>query len=39
VHRVVQSIEDGTEDFERGDHMDGFDFVAQMRAQREAADR
>jgi hypothetical protein len=37
--RVVQSIEDGIEDFERGDHMDGFDFVAQMRAQREAADR
>jgi hypothetical protein len=31
---VVQSIEDGIEDFERGDHMDGFDFVAQMRADR-----
>ena len=29
--RVVQSIEDGIEDFERGDHMDGFDFIAQMR--------
>jgi hypothetical protein len=37
--RVVQSIEDGIEDFARGDHMDGFDFIAQMRAQREAADR
>lgn len=37
--RVVQSVEDGIEDFERGDHMDGFDFIAQMRAQREAADR
>jgi hypothetical protein len=37
--RVVQSIEDGIEDFERGDHMDGFDFIAQLRTQREAADR
>jgi hypothetical protein len=37
--RVVQAVEDGIEDFERGDHMDGFDFIVQMRAQREALDR
>jgi hypothetical protein len=37
--RVVQAVEDGIEDFARGDHMDGFDFIAQMTAQREAADR
>ena len=37
--RVLQAVEDGIEDFERGDHMDGFDFIVQMRAQREALDR
>jgi hypothetical protein len=37
--RVVQAVEDGIEDFARGDHMDGFEFIAQMRARREAADR
>jgi hypothetical protein len=37
--RVVEAIEDGLEDFERGDHVDGFAFVAQMRAQRAATDR
>ena len=36
--RLVQAVEDGIEDFERGDHMDGFDFIVQMRA-REALDR
>jgi hypothetical protein len=37
--RLLQSIDEGIEDFERGDHMDGFDFIAQMRARREAANR
>ena len=27
------------QDIERGDHMDGFEFVAQLRARREAAHR
>jgi hypothetical protein len=31
--RLLQAIDDGIEDFERGDHMDGFDFIAQMRAR------
>ncbi|HEY4159537.1 MAG TPA: hypothetical protein VGM29_15615 [Polyangiaceae bacterium] len=34
---LLQSIEEGFEDFERGDHMDGFEFIAQLRAKREAA--
>jgi hypothetical protein len=37
--RLHAAIDDGIEDFERGDHMDGFDFIAQMRAKREAAGR
>lgn len=37
--RLLAAIDDGVEDFERGDHMDGFDFIAQMRAKREAAGR
>jgi hypothetical protein len=37
--RLLQSIEDGFEDVERGDHMDGFEFIAQLRAKREAASR
>jgi len=37
--RLLQAIDEGIEDFERGDHMDGFDFIAQMRARREAANR
>jgi ribosomal protein L34 len=36
--RLVQAVEDGFEDFGRGDHIDGFDFIGQMRA-REALDR
>ncbi len=31
--RLLQAIEDGVEDFERGDHMDGFEFIAQLRAK------
>jgi len=37
--RLVRAIDDGIEDFERGDHVDGFEFIAQMRAKREAAGR
>ena len=37
--RLLQAIEDGFEDIEAGDHMDGFEFVAQLRAKREAASR
>ncbi len=37
--RLLQSIEDGFEDFERGDHMDGFEYIAQLRAKREAPNR
>ncbi len=37
--RLLTAIDEGIEDFERGDHVDGFDFVAQMRAAREASNR
>ena len=37
--RLLAAIEDGVEDFERGDHVDGFELIAQMRAKREAAGR
>jgi hypothetical protein len=36
--RLLQAIDEGIEDFERGDHMDGFDFIAQLRARRERRD-
>jgi hypothetical protein len=37
--RLIQAIEDGESDIERGDHVDGFEFVARLRAKREAANR
>jgi hypothetical protein len=37
--RLLQSIEDGFADIERGDHMDAFEFVARLRAKREATHR
>jgi hypothetical protein len=37
--RLLQAIEDGVADFEKGDHMDGFEFIARLRARREASDR
>ena len=37
--RLLEAIEEGAADFERGDHMDGFEFIAQMRARRETAGR
>jgi hypothetical protein len=37
--RLVAAIDEGVEDFERGDHVDGFELIAQMRARREAPRR
>jgi hypothetical protein len=37
--RLLQAIEDGAEDIERGDYVDGFEFITQLRAKREAASR
>lgn len=37
--RLLAAIDEGIEDFERGDHMDGFELIAQMRAAREASSR
>ncbi len=37
--RLLQSIEDGFADTERGDHVDGFEFIARLRARREATNR
>ena len=37
--RLLAAIDEGIEDFERGDHMDGFEFIAKMRAKRETAGR
>lgn len=34
--RLLQSIEDGYDDIERGDHVDGFEFIARLRAKRAA---
>ena len=37
--RLLHAIDQGIEDFERGDHIDGFELIAQMKAAREAAGR
>jgi hypothetical protein len=37
--RLLQAIEESEADIERGDSMDGFEFIAQLRAKREAAGR
>ncbi|HEY6461407.1 MAG TPA: hypothetical protein VIY73_14675 [Polyangiaceae bacterium] len=37
--RLLAAIDEGLEDFERGDHVDGFDFIARMRAARATANR
>ena len=37
--RLIQAIEEAEEDIERGDYVDGFEFIAQLRAKREAASR
>jgi hypothetical protein len=37
--RLHQAIEDGAQDIERGDHVDGFEFIARLRASSEPANR
>lgn len=37
--RLLAALDEGSKDFERGDHVDGFEFIAQMRAKREAEGR
>jgi predicted house-cleaning noncanonical NTP pyrophosphatase (MazG superfamily) len=37
--RLLQAIEESEEDIERGDYVDGMEFIAQLRAKREAARR
>jgi hypothetical protein len=37
--RLIQAIEDGESDIERGDHVDGLELIARLRAKREAASR
>ena len=37
--RLLESIEEGYSDMERGDDVDGFALIARLRAQREAASR
>lgn len=37
--RLLQAIEEGAEDIERGDYVDGMDFANQLLARREAATR
>jgi hypothetical protein len=36
---LVAAVEQGFEDFERGDHVDGFELLAELKARREAASR
>ena len=37
--RLLQAIEDGAEDIERGNYVDGIEFANQLLARREAASR
>jgi hypothetical protein len=37
--RLLAAIEESEEAIERGDHVDGFEFIAQLTAEHEAADR
>jgi hypothetical protein len=37
--RLVEAIEEGAADFERGDHIDGFELVEKLRARRAPASR
>jgi hypothetical protein len=32
--RLVEAIEEGAADFERGDHVDGFELIEKLRARR-----
>jgi hypothetical protein len=37
--RLLEAIEEGARDIERGDYVDGAEFIAQLRARRAAANR
>ena len=37
--RLIQAIDEAEEDIERGDYVDGFEFIAQLRAKRESTSR
>jgi len=37
--RLIQAIEEGAENIERGDYVDGMEFANQLLARREAASR
>jgi hypothetical protein len=37
--QLLAAIHQGIEDFACGDHVNGFDFITQMRAKRESACR
>ena len=37
--RLLQAIEDGVEDIEKGDYVDGMQFANELLAKREAASR
>jgi hypothetical protein len=37
--RLLEAIEAGADDFERGDYVDGVEFAKQLLARREAAPR
>jgi hypothetical protein len=37
--RLLQGIDDGVDDIERGDHVDGFELIDELKAAREAAGR
>jgi len=37
--KLLAAIDDGIEDFERGDHVDGFELLATLRAKREGPSR
>ena len=37
--RLLLAIEEAEEDIKRGDYVDGFEYIAQLRAKREAASR
>lgn len=37
--RLLQAIEDGVEDIEKGDYVDGMEFANELLAKREAASR
>ena len=37
--RIVQAVEEGAEDIERGEYVDGIEFANELLARREASSR